>query len=82
MVNIYQPDISQRSKENLLDLFRHTISQGEVFEEYIFQIVKQYSERHKAAFLKSNLVDFMNDLARERKKRMFGTGLLGETLSL
>ncbi len=72
MIKIYQPDSTRAEKDNLLELFQYLVSQGDPFEEYVFQMAKHYSERHKAAFLKSNLVEFMNDLARDRKKKMFG----------
>lgn len=72
VTNIYQPDISMRSKENLLDLFKYLVRDDDTFREYVYQVIKNYSERHKAAFLKSNLVEFMNDLARNRRVKKFG----------
>lgn len=72
VVNIYQPDIGDKARSNLLQLFEYLRDQGDHFREYVFQIVKLYSERHKADFLKSNLVVFTNALARVRKERLFG----------
>ena len=72
VINVYQPDISMRAKQNLLELFNYLVREDEQFKEYVYQVVKNYSERHKAAFLKSNLVEFMNDLARNRRIKKFG----------
>lgn len=72
VVSIYEPDIGQAARENFLALFTYLIEEGDAFKEYIFQILKQYSERHKAAFLKSNLVEFTNDLARARRVKLYG----------
>ena len=59
-------------KENMLALFEYLIKEGENFKEYVYNIIREYSENNKAKFLGTNLVDFMNNLARERRIRMFG----------
>ena len=55
-------------KANLLELFRY-LNQSE--GEYTYKIIKDFAEREKTKYLSSNLVDFMNDLPRERRKRLF-----------
>jgi hypothetical protein len=55
-------------KANLLELFRY-LNQEE--SEYTYRIIKDFAEREKTKYLASNLVDFMNELTRERRKRMF-----------
>ena len=70
--SVYQPDISADAKDNLLDLCQYLVREDEQFKEYVFQVVKTYSERNQAAFLRSNLVEFMNELARSRRIRKFG----------
>ena len=73
VVNIFEPDIGVVARNNLLELFQYLVGEeGEHFKEYVYQTVKLYSEKHKAAFLKSNLVEFTNDLARSRTKKLFG----------
>lgn len=72
VINVYQPDIGLRAKENLLELFQYLVREDEKFKEYVFQVIKIYSERFKAAFLRSNLVEFMNLLARNRTIKKFG----------
>ena len=71
VVNIYQPDINEIAKRNLLELFRYLVEQGDHFKEYVYHIVRQYSEQYKAPFLKSNLVEFTNEIARNRRIHMF-----------
>jgi len=39
--------------------------------EYTYKIIKDFAEREKTKYLSSNLVDFMNDITRERRKRLF-----------
>jgi hypothetical protein len=55
-------------KSNLLELFRY-LNQCE--SEYTYKIIKDFAEREKTKYLSSNLVDFMNELTRERRKRLF-----------
>ncbi len=55
-------------KGNLLELFRY-LNQSE--SEYTYRIIKDFAEREKTKYLSSNLVDFMNELTRERRKRLF-----------
>lgn len=69
---VYQADIDISCKENMLALFEYLIKEGENFKEYVYNIIREYSENNKAKFLGTNLVDFMNNLARERRIRMFG----------
>lgn len=69
---VYQPDIDQICKDNIQTLFEYLIDQGDNFKEYVYNIIREYSENNKAKFLGTNLVDFMNNLARERRIRMFG----------
>ena len=55
-------------KSNILELFRYlTQSEG----EYAYKIIKDFAEREKSKYIGSNLVDFMNDITRERRKRIF-----------
>lgn len=55
-------------KANLLELFKY-LNQEE--SEYTYKIIKDFAEREKTKYLGSNLVDFMNELTRERRKRIF-----------
>lgn len=77
---IYQPDIEEECKENILDLFKFLVSESEVYKEYVYQIIKRFSERSHSRFLRTNIIKFMNELARERRVKMFGDNTL-ETLS-
>jgi hypothetical protein len=76
VINIYQPDIQEETRTNLLALFKYLRDQGMGFREYVYQIVKVYSERHKTQFLKSNLVEFTNDLAKKRRDMIFSEGFI------
>ena len=40
------------------------------FRDYIYQIIKEFSEKRKEVFLDSNLVAFMNDVSRERRPKI------------
>lgn len=68
---VYQPDIDQTCKENMLDLFQFLVSEGDRNKEYVFQIIKRFSEKSHRRFLGTNVVNFMNDLARERRNRLY-----------
>ncbi|KAL4471200.1 hypothetical protein ABPG72_007567 [Tetrahymena utriculariae] len=68
----YDPDTDQQCQENLLDLFEFLNSQGQQFKNYNYNIIKQFSEQQKDKFLRSNLVEFMNGLARERRQEAYG----------
>lgn len=81
LVVVYQPDIDESCKDAMLELFDYLNYQGENFKEYVYLILRDYSERHKAAFLRSNVVDFMNDLARYRRVKMFGNSATETLLS-
>jgi hypothetical protein len=39
--------------------------------EYTYKILKDFAEREKTKYLDSNLIDFMNDLSRERRRLIF-----------
>lgn len=67
----YDPDIDGYCKENLLDLFESLNSHATQFKTYTYNLIKEFSEQNKDKFLKSNLVDFMNTLARERRTEVF-----------
>lgn len=55
-------------KSNLLELFRYLNKEE---SEYTYKIIKDFAEREKTKYLSSNLVDFMNDITRERRRRLF-----------
>ena len=55
-------------KNNLLDFFNY-LSDSE--PEYTYKILKNFAEREKSKYLSSNLVDFMNDLTRNRRKQIY-----------
>jgi hypothetical protein len=66
--NVYVDSSESDVKSNLLELFRYlTLSES----EYTYKIIKDFAEREKTKYLSSNLVDFMNELTRERRKRLF-----------
>lgn len=77
---IYQPDIEEECKENILELFKFLVSESEVYKEYVYQIIKRFSEKSHSRFLRTNIIQFMNELARERRTKLFGENTL-ETLS-
>ena len=55
-------------RDNLLELFEFLKKEE---AEYAYRIVKDFAEREKSKYLSSNLVDFMNELTRERRQRLF-----------
>jgi hypothetical protein len=40
-----------------------------VFKKYTFNIIKKFSEENQNMFLRNNLVEFMNNLAKERREK-------------
>lgn len=76
LVLIYHPDIEEACRDNLLQFFGYLNGESEVFKEYLYEIIKEFSERNKTAFLKSNLVEFMNGIAKERRGKIFGNTYL------
>ena len=55
-------------KRNLLEFFEY-LKESEA--EYTYKILKDFAEREKTKYLSSNLVDFMNELSRNRRRAMF-----------
>ena len=55
-------------KSNLLEFFEY-LKESE--PEYTYKILKDFAEREKSKYLSSNLVDFMNELSRNRRRAMF-----------
>lgn len=39
--------------------------------EYVYQMLKEFSEREREKYLGSNLVEFMNDLARKKREKLY-----------
>ena len=69
---LYHPDRELNCKENLLDLFEYMQNCGnDRFKEYNYEIIKEFSEKNKNQFLQSNLVNFMNSVAKERRRNYF-----------
>jgi hypothetical protein len=65
---LYHPDREQNCKENFLEFLDYLQNQGvEKFKEYNYMIIKEFSEKNKTQFLQSNLVDFMNNIAKQRR---------------
>lgn len=64
---IYHPDTDETCRDNLLEFFNYLNSESEIFKDYLYEIIKEFSEKNKFGFLKSNLVEFMNNLAKERR---------------
>lgn len=73
LVLLYHPDIEESCRENLLSLFVYLNGESDIFKEYLYEIIKEFSEKNKLAFLKSNLVEFMNNIAKERRGKIFGS---------
>jgi len=74
---LYHPDRNILCKENMLDFFEFLLNYGSNrFKEYIYGIIKEFSEKNKTQFLTSNLVGFMNELARQRREELFGSDIL------
>jgi len=69
---LYQPDTHQRAKENVLDLLEFLAQESEGFKEYVYQILKRFAEKSHKRFLQTNIVDFMNKLARDRRRSSEG----------
>eukprot|EP00825_Cyclidium_porcatum_P051511 TRINITY_DN949_c0_g1_i1.p1 TRINITY_DN949_c0_g1~~TRINITY_DN949_c0_g1_i1.p1 ORF type:complete len:805 (-),score=152.08 TRINITY_DN949_c0_g1_i1:109-2523(-) len=67
---VYHVDVDEACKQNLLEFFEFLIGKNEIFQTYIYNIIKEFSEKNKNLFLKSNLIDFMNNLAKERRKKL------------
>lgn len=55
-------------KRNLLNFFEYL---RESEPEYTYKILKDFAEREKSKYLSSNLVEFMNELSRSRRKQLF-----------
>ncbi len=58
----------EKIRENILSLLGFL---REEEAEYTYKIMKDFAEREKTKYLESNLIDFMNDLSRERRKLIF-----------
>jgi ribonucleotide reductase beta subunit family protein with ferritin-like domain len=69
---IYQPDIDTDCKKNMLELFKFLVQESDKYREYVYQIIKNFSEKSHKRFLSTNIVHFMNDLARGRRTKLFG----------
>lgn len=59
------------TESNMLNLFEYFNSWGDDFREYTYQILKEFSEEEKDKYLQSNFIQFMNDLARKRRSKLF-----------
>lgn len=64
---IYSYEISSEAKMNLLDMLQSLCDMGEVYKEYCYSIIKNFSGKTRKKYLESNLIDFMNNLARTRR---------------
>jgi len=74
---LYHPDRDSICKENMLDFFEFLQShESNKFKEYNYRIIKEFSEKNKEQFLQSNLVDFMNEVAKQRREELFGSDIL------
>lgn len=80
MMKIYQTDNFARQCEVFLDFLRY-LSDDKGQHEYVFEVLKKYSEICFVHFAKSNLVDFLNKLASERRARLFGHNALAAVLA-
>ena len=68
---LYHPDRDLNCKENLLDFFEYLQNTGnEKFKDYNYRIIKDFSEKQKNQFLQSNLVNFMNNITKERRSNL------------
>jgi hypothetical protein len=56
----------------MLELFEFLVQESDQNKEYVYQIIKNFSEKSHRRFLSTNIVQFMNDLARERRNKLFG----------
>mmetsp|Transcript_18548 Transcript_18548/g.16140 ORF Transcript_18548/g.16140 Transcript_18548/m.16140 type:complete len:283 (+) Transcript_18548:1702-2550(+) len=74
---MYRDDSDQLCQENLLEFFEF-LQNAEVkdFKQYNYEIIKEFSEKNKKQFLRSNLVNFMNTITQERRDMIFGSGIL------
>ena len=66
---LYKTDSNKECRDNLLHFFDELYPEDKKFREYFYNIIKEFSEKHLQMFLKSNLVDFMNHIARERRSK-------------
>ena len=68
---MYRDDSDQLCQENLLEFFEF-LQNAEVkdFKQYNYEIIKEFSEKNKKQFLRSNLVNFMNTITQERRGKL------------
>jgi len=77
LILLYHPDRDDYCKDVLLELFEFLSSNTKkVFQEYCYEIIKEFSEKSRNQFLKSNLVNFINNLAKLRRDAIFGPAIL------
>ena len=77
---MYRDDSDQLCQENLLEFFEF-LQNAEVkdFKQYNYEIIKEFSEKNKKQFLRSNLVNFMNTITQERRGKLNFWWKLGHT---
>lgn len=80
MMKIYETDGLATQCDVFLNFLRY-MSNDKGQNEYVFEVLKKYSEICFAHFAKSNLVDFLNKLASERRARLFGQNALASVLA-
>ncbi len=68
---IYRGGVSPACPANLLEFLEYLNERKVLFKQYIYRLIKEFSEHSKELFLESNLVDFMNELAKERRNGQF-----------
>ena len=67
---MYESD-NQKPQANILSLLSHFSGLNGELMEYVYQTLKEFSEDQKDKYLGSTLVEFMNQLARKRREKMF-----------
>jgi hypothetical protein len=80
MMKIYEADEFANQCGVFLGFLRY-MSHEKGQHEYVFEVLKKYSEICFAHFAKSNLVDFLNQLASDRRARLFGQNALTSVLA-
>lgn len=77
---IYFKNDKNKQKESFLSLFRF-LDEEMAVTEFVFSVLKRFSESDFEVFLGSNLVEYTNKLAALRRDKIYGTGFLTSLLA-
>lgn len=80
LTKIYISNDMIDEKQCFLDLIKFLDEEMKV-TEFVFEVLKRFSESNFEAFLRSNLVEYTNKLAAMRRDKLYGTGFLTTLLA-